>query len=219
MKELQRTAIRMSKHVSQRNEDRTAGAIRGVVTSRSSWASLKRAHDDEVQAFAAAAQAVPEALWLLPRAEGKWSCAEIVEHVTLGFEVMAGELRGGPGMAMRLRGLKRLVARHLYGRRIMRGGGLPTGARAPRETRPAEHRVDRTTALVRLRASADELMGEIERALAERPAVTVQHAYFGRLSLREGAMLSMQHVRHHRAQMEAGGAADSLEVLSGGRHT
>ena len=203
----------------QRNEGRAAADTRGVVTSRSPWASLKHAHDDEVEAFAAAAQAVPEAEWLLPRADGKWSCAEITEHVTLGFEVMANELRGGDPMAMRLRGLKRLVARHLYGRRIFRGGGLPTGARAPRETRPAALATDRTAALTRLRASADTLMGEIERALAARPGVTVQHAYFGRLSLREGAMLSMQHVRHHRAQVEARGTAESLGIPSGGRHT
>lgn len=200
----------MSSHVPQRNEDRAAGDTRSVVTSRSTWALLKRAHDDEVQAFVVAALAVPEAGWVLPRAEGKWSYAEITEHVTLAFEVMANELRGGEPMAMRLRGLKRLVARHLYGRRIFRGGGLPTGARAPRETRPVAHRIDRPAALARLRASADRLMREIERALAERPAATVQHAYFGRLSLREGAMLSMQHVRHHRAQMDEVSTASGL---------
>ena len=187
----------------------THATVLAGVTSRSAWPELRRAHEAAVRAFTDAAAAIPARAWLRPSAEAKWCAAEIVEHVALGMDVMATDLRGGPRMAMRLRGWKLFVARHYYARRILRGRGFPAGARAPRETRPQQPPPDRAAALERLERATTALMTEVERTLLAEPRTTVQHAYFGKLTIHEAIMLSAQHMMHHRAQLaEIAGSRD-----------
>ena len=55
-------------------------------------------HDRAARALIAAAEAVGESRWSEPVAPGKWSAAQILEHLLATYDVVLRELSGGSGM-------------------------------------------------------------------------------------------------------------------------
>src|SRR4051812_21677037 len=111
------------------------------------WTDVQKLHDRVVDGLASAAERVPDAKWRVARAEGKWSPAEVVEHVSLAYDVFMRELGGGPGMHIKAPLWMRVLLRFTMMPKIMRGGGFPAGARAPREVRPAPPTLDQAAAI------------------------------------------------------------------------
>ncbi len=165
------------------------------------WQEAFAAHGEAVRGYVATATALPEARWLEPLGDGKWSPAEVTEHVRLVYERLAAELQGGPGVAIRLRWPWRVYARARYLRKILREGTFPEGARSPREARPTSPVADPAEACRRLLSEA----GGFERELAARrhlPTTRATHHIFGRLSPWTGLRLCTVHTLHHRRQLE-----------------
>lgn len=162
-------------------------------------------HDRAVADYAAAARrlARDDAAWAAPRAEGKWSPAQITLHLIMAFDAVAGELNGGRGMQLRTKAWLRLVLRHTVVRRMLRGGPLPAGAKAPRETRPPVPTEDAATLIARLESSAAGLDRLLRAAAARNPALRLTHPYFGPMPLDEITIVSARHVEHHLRQLEA----------------
>lgn len=161
-------------------------------------------HRDAVERFVAAARAVPEERWSLPAAPGKWSPAEVAEHLSLTYDGVLGELAGGPGVRIRVKGLKLLVLRLVVMPRFLGQGFVPAGVRAPQEVVPREPSPDRTTSLARLQGRA----GEFERVMAERLGDRkgrISHPFFGRLSMSQGLRFVEVHLRHHTKQVVVAG--------------
>ena len=158
-------------------------------------------HNAAVEAFAARAQQVSHNGWLRAPAAGKWSPAEVATHLTLGFDAVHAELQGGPAMRMRVAGFKKFLVRLLVMRRILRGGHFPSGAPAPRETRPPADLAPQAEAIRRFRDSAAQFENDIVHARHERPGAHVTHPYFGEIGLPDALYISARHVEHHTKQL------------------
>jgi hypothetical protein len=157
----------------------------------------RRAHE----AYVHGASGIPPDAWDRPSSPGKWSAGEITEHLRLALEAVDRELAGERPMNRRLPGWKQFLLRNLVLPRILRTRRFPTGARAPRETRPSGPAVPPAEALRRL----TEALDRFETACAERgPRCHLTHPYFGRLDLPRFHRLLALHTLHHRAQLPSG---------------
>jgi hypothetical protein len=158
-------------------------------------------HQQAVASYLATAAAVPPASWHADRAQGKWSAAAITQHLTLGFRAFEQDVNGGPPMQQRLKGWKLLFARWKYMRRILADGQFPSGARAPRETRPAGNLLPQSESLAQLQLAATSCERQILAAHQTHPDVKLTHPYFGRVSLAQAFFISAKHIEHHRQQL------------------
>ena len=85
---------------------------------------------EAVGAFLATAEAVPASAWARPAAPGKWSAAQVTEHVALAYELSRAVLRKtytGWGLPRLLRPIVRTV----FLRRVLRRGTFGKGNKAP----------------------------------------------------------------------------------------
>ena len=163
------------------------------------WPEAKELHTRAAAELIAAAERVPAERWLVPRADGKWSPAEVVEHLTLAYEVILRELEGGGGMQIRTKWWQRILLRFTMVPKILRGEGFPSGARAPRETRPSPPTLDQHAAIARFR----DLGALVEEKAATSDRKKLTHAYFGSASICDSMLLCARHIDHHRAQLPA----------------
>ncbi len=162
----------------------------------------ERLHAKAVDELLSVASRIPEERWKRPRAEGKWSPAETLEHLAVAYDVLLRELETGVGMKVVTSAWQRLLLRFTMVPRILRGGAFPAGARAPRETRPQMPAADQATAIAVFRDKADRFASTIAAKRAARPRAQLTHAYFGRSSLANALLLVARHVEHHRKQLQ-----------------
>lgn len=165
------------------------------------WPEIVQVHSQAAAEFAAAAERVAPERWLHPRAEGKWTPAEVVEHVTLAYEILLRELEGGAGMKVRTKLWQRLLLRVSMVPKILRGGAFPADARAPREIRPTVSNPDRGAALARFREKAARFQSLAADAVDRKRRVRLTHAYFGTAPLPDAVLLCARHVEHHHKQL------------------
>lgn len=144
----------------------------------------------------ATAERIPDGAWSNPIAGGKWSPAEIVEHLNLTFDILQRELVGGAGMVVQTKLWQRVLLRLMIVPHLLRGGAFPRGARAPREIRP---RVTSTQseALAAFREKAARLASAAEQSQDKR----LTHAYFGAAPAAKGVLLCARHIAHHQKQL------------------
>ena len=168
---------------------------------RRRWRELVEEHRQALAEFQATAESLPEERWEEPRAPGKWSPSQIVEHLRLTCRTIQSELEGRGGMRVRTSWLRQRVLRLLLVPRILRSRTFPEGAPAVRELRPqSEARYDRRPTLDALREQAASLVAAM--AAADPGSVAVTHPFFGKLDPLQGLELATLHVQHHRAQLQ-----------------
>jgi len=166
-------------------------------------AEAQSRHAAAVEAFTKRAQQVTHNQWMRAPADRKWSAAAIATHLTLSLEAFDTELRGGPPMKMRVTGFKRLLVRALVMHRILRDGRFPSGAPAPRETRPPAELSPQPECLRRFSEASTRLEETIAKVYAERPNMRVTHPYFGKVGLTDAVFISARHIEHHMKQLPA----------------
>src|SRR5947207_6096544 len=66
-----------------------------------------------------------ETAWTSPRAQGKWSPSQIVEHVARSFEESANMAVGRPSKFPKLPGLVHPIVRSLLFNRVLRKAAFP----------------------------------------------------------------------------------------------
>jgi hypothetical protein len=137
--------------------------------------------------------------WHVAPQAGKWSPAEIAQHLVLAYEPPLAELEGGAGFAVRLPWWKRVVARRRFLPGIL-AGRFPRGAPAPREIRPKTGAASPAEAARALRENAARFESRLVEAHALRP-VRLTHAYFGKLTAPQILQLLAVHAAHHRDQL------------------
>ncbi len=154
-------------------------------------------HVSSVESFVRSAEAV-NAWHEKNRGDGKWSAAEITEHLIAAYDILLAELRGEKGMEIKTSFWQRWLLRRTILPRILAGGGFPGNARAPRETRPVDRELSKESCLALLRKKADEFETAAEAA---RAGSKITHAYFGAAPVSEAVLMCARHVEHHRVHM------------------
>jgi uncharacterized damage-inducible protein DinB len=147
--------------------------------------------------------------WRTAWAPGKWTAAEIAEHLALSYEAALRDMRAEGHMVARAgpawqRVLRVFLLPHiLFHRRFPR-------ARSPRETRPSGTGIPRESAIHRLQELGETVEDEAETAHAAGRSVF--HPYFGALDTIRLLRLLAVHLEHHRAQAAACLAAADLHA-------
>ncbi len=123
---------------------------------------------------------------------GKWTPAQIIEHLALSFDLSArGFEQAQPQGPRRARTLLEQVAAFL----VFRLGWIPPGIESPRRAAPAT-RVEAPAAREHLRAALARWS-----ALAGRPGVFVRHPRLGDLDFDEWLRFHAWHCQHHAKQI------------------
>lgn len=158
------------------------------------------AHRRALRDFIATAEAIAPAAWNAPAAGGKWSPAQVAEHLRLSYATSRAELAGRPGFRVRTTWWQRRIGRLLHLPRILAAGRFPAGVPAVREIRPGEGPFDRRELLAAFRDEGERFLADAAAAAGDRRA-TITHPFLGSLTLRQGVRFLAQHVRHHHAQI------------------
>lgn len=172
------------------------------MTRDADWTAASAAHRRSVEQFLDHARRVPESVWETPLSPGKWSPAQVAEHLRLTYEVIGGEMAGGSGLRVRTSWWLRMILRLRYLPRILARGEIPGGALAPREIRPAPGPFDREPLLAALEAAASSAEAAITGDGGRR-ASGITHHVFGRLSPAEAIRFATVHNEHHTRQIAA----------------
>jgi hypothetical protein len=153
-------------------------------------------HHQAVEAFLAAARAIPALQWSQPRLPGKWSPGQVAEHIALAYEVNRGVLHGRAAAASAPRLLRPLIRRFALQPVLRRGRFIP-GSKSPKVFRPSTSPAAPAVLLDRLQAAAAGFEAD---ALAAG-VTTIDHPFFGRLPLVDFVRLQEIHTEHHRGQL------------------
>ena len=140
----------------------------------------------------------PEA-WEQSPAEGKWSPRQIAEHLALTYELSKGILHGEfPGRSMP--GFVRPVIRVLALKPVLKKGRFGR----PVKTFPAFEPGATPTAVDALTARVQRASTALEEDMQQRAGSgegTLNHPFFGKVSLTDYMLLQAIHTSHHRAQL------------------
>ena len=164
------------------------------------WDEAVEEHRAALAAFLDAAEGLREDAWNAPWAPGKWTRAQVAEHLALSYEAAIRELTTGEGMRVRVTGVKLRLLRWIFMPHILFHRSLPMRIVAPREVRPAEVRAPRAAVLRRLRELGVRVEVEMERAI-EAGGGTLTHPYFGAIPPLKAMRLMAIHIEHHTRQI------------------
>ncbi len=164
------------------------------------WQDALGRHASAASAYAATARMIDEGAWLTPMAEGKWSPAQVTEHLNRAYEVLLDELRGGPGIRVRSPWLLRQILRATVLRWIFRKRRLPRGARAPSEVTPRQVDGNQAQAVDRFAHLGQEFSEEIASHRGQE-GLRMTHHVFGAVELLPGIDFVAIHVEHHHRQI------------------
>jgi len=160
--------------------------------------AAREANHRSVTDFIATARALEPAAWSREPAPGKWSPAQVTEHVTLAYEQSRVMLRSpsAGGVPPFLRPL----IRYFYIRPILRSGRFPSKVKAPKPFQPSGGPASSEALCARLRTAADGFEADVER-LATLGEKALDHPVFGRVELPDCLQFQAFHTAHHRQQL------------------
>ncbi len=143
----------------------------------------------------------PEADWYRAPA-GKWSCAQIVEHLAISLEYSAATFDKRRAYDPMVRRPRRFIEK--LGSAVILGlGWYQQGFKAPEGTVPVPS-VTRAAAEAKFRAGLAK-WDELQHMLlpARRYDLFVRHPRFGDLTFEEWMRFHAVHARHHAKQIRA----------------
>jgi hypothetical protein len=138
------------------------------------------------------------ATWTTPRAPGKWSPSQVVEHVAGGLDEAANIVSGTPSMPMPPAFLRPLI-KILFFNRILKKGVFPTGFKAHKAMNPTSGPATPAEARVRLEGALARFDQECRRQAAGGQHVV--STGFGAVSVVDLVRFNTLHTRHHCKQM------------------
>ena len=159
--------------------------------------AANRAAVDELLATAERAGAQ----WTTPRTPGKWSPAQVVEHVARSLEEAGNVVAGKPSKLPSLPGFIRPLAGWFL-RRVVRTGNFPK-AKTNRAMNPTGSTSGVPATPADARARLDSAFATFERECKARVAAgrPVESPAFGVVSVEEYARFTELHTRHHTKQI------------------
>jgi len=165
------------------------------------WHAAVEEHQVALAAYLDAAARLSDAAWTRPWRSGRWTPAQITEHLVMTYRVFIGEVNGGPAMRLKLTPFRRRVLRVFLLPHMLFHRTFPRGAVAPRELRPEQAPLpEKARALEEMRELGERFEREAVRARAAgRDRVT--HPFFGEIDLTRGMRLCAVHLEHHTRQV------------------
>lgn len=142
-----------------------------------------------------------ESEWRTPWAEGKWTVAELCEHLALMYEVALEELGGRGGAALRVSPRMATALRIVLLPHILFHRSIPVSAKAPREIRPTGRAIPREEMLELLADLSTAFLIELRKA-HKHDERKLNHPYFGPIRPLQLLQFSTVHVHHHRRQLK-----------------
>ena len=138
------------------------------------------------------------AAWTTPRAPGKWSPSQVVEHVARALEESANVVAGTPSKFPTFPTMLRPIVRGLFFNRVLRKGSFPK-AKTTKALNPATGPATPAEARRRLEGA----LARFDQACRTRAASeqSITSTLFGTVSVENYARFQELHTRHHRAQL------------------
>ena len=136
--------------------------------------------------------------WTAPRAPGKWSPSQIVEHVARSLEESANMAAGRPSKFPKLPVLIHPVVRGLLFKRVLRRAAFPK-ARTKKAMNPASGPATPAEGRARLEAAHQKFDDACRRVAADRGRMRT--TIFGAVSVEDYVRFMELHTRHHGKQM------------------
>ncbi|MEP6591965.1 MAG: DinB family protein [Gemmatimonadota bacterium] len=139
------------------------------------------------------------ASWTVPRALGKWSPAQVVEHVARSFDESVKVVAGEPSSFPVLPRLIRPIVRAIFFTKAIKRGVFPTGAKTNKPLDPEAGSATPSAARARLDAA---VAGFAQACRAQVAAGhPVMSTVFGAVPVVDYVRFQELHVRHHTGQM------------------
>ena len=136
--------------------------------------------------------------WTRPRAPGKWSPAQVVEHVARALEESANVVAGTPSKFPTFPTVLRPIVRSLFFNRVLRKGAFPK-AKTIKAMDPGSGSATPADARLRLEAALARFDEKCRGRAVSGQSVT--STLFGTVSVEAYARFQELHTRHHRAQV------------------
>jgi hypothetical protein len=138
------------------------------------------------------------AAWTTPRAPGKWSPSQVVEHVARALEESANVVAGTPSKFPTFPTMLRPIVRGLFFNRVLRKGKFPK-AKTTKALDPATGPATPAEARRRLEGALAQFHQACRTRAASGQIIT--STLFGAVSVEDYAKFQELHTRHHRAQL------------------
>jgi hypothetical protein len=148
--------------------------------------------------FKAAALAVPDDVWNVPRAPGKWSPAQVTDHVGVATRV-ARDAMGEKSTMGGIPSFLRWLPRKFYFDKVL-VNGFPKQGKGPPAFAPAHSPMPRADLLAQIDREVAAMESDA-RAATLAGKTSFEHTFFGRLNIADYVMFNALHFDHHREQM------------------
>lgn len=139
-----------------------------------------------------------EAIWTTPRAPGKWSPAQVVEHVARTLDEGANVVAGRPCNFPTLPFFVRPVVRGVFFKRVLKKQVFPK-SKTPSPLDPESGAATPAEARERVLTALASFAGECRARAASGEDVV--SGVFGTVSVEDYARFQELHTRHHRDQI------------------
>jgi uncharacterized damage-inducible protein DinB len=150
----------------------------------------------------ARARAIPAEKWIVPRAPGKWSPAQVVEHVTKSYESHRKMLVEPITLSL-VGSVKAWAARAFFLPGLFAAGDFSQeGLKSPAFIYPNEVPAPQEELLPRFEASSAGLEADLHEAVAAQREKIV-HPFFGGLAPADLLQFVAIHGKHHARQIVA----------------
>ena len=138
------------------------------------------------------------AAWSTPRAPGKWSPSQIIEHVARGLDEGANIAAGRSTLPMPS-AVVRLIAPFMF-KRVLRKAAFPKGFKAHKAMNPASGPATPAEGRIRLQLAHQKFDEACRRISADDRPIT---SAFGSVPAQDFVRFNELHTRHHTEQMAA----------------
>ncbi len=152
--------------------------------------------------FLATARSVPKEKWAVPVADGKWSPAQIVDHIAVTTEVALKAINGDPSMGSIPKFL-RWLPRKLGFDPTIKNGRFPEKQRGPAIFAPSTGHPAYEVSVERLNRAIVALETHV-RALIAANQHSFEHTFFGRVGIADYVRFGTLHTEHHERQLPTG---------------
>lgn len=149
--------------------------------------------------FLATARSVPKEKWEQPVAPGKWSPAQIVDHIAVTSEVALKAINGDPSMGSIPKFL-RFIPRKLGFDPTIKKGRFPEKQRGPAIFAPSTHHPAYEASVAKLERAMVALEAHVRNLMAANHR-SFEHTFFGRVSIPDYIRFGTLHTEHHERQL------------------